>query len=283
MAFCPACGCEYTGTETACSACGVPRRGQKRGKTPDTKSKLTERKPAQSQSLSTLGDIGEGDSIATCRSCGQSHRVDKPTGARANAVTCPHCGVPKWASDWDWSQPVAKPSPEQKEEPSIELNACVNGHPMKKSAKFCSECGKPRATSKAARCAKGHRMEPGSKFCSECGSASLASQAAELAQQEKREENRSLFIVLGVVVGLAIIIAIIVIAHVAGGTSQSYDDGWNSGVGVNPADCNATTAPGGDNQQQWTQGCNDGTNAYNNWLSNGSNGNPPGLKNPTRS
>ena len=45
---------------------------------------------------------------------------------------------------------------------------CEDGHKNSASSKFCSECGKPRVTTK--KCPKcGAENDPKSKFCNECG------------------------------------------------------------------------------------------------------------------
>jgi|NGEPerStandDraft_6_1074524.scaffolds.fasta_scaffold20788_2 hypothetical protein len=74
--------------------------------------------------------------------------------------------------------------------------------------------------------------------------------------------NRTAAMILGVIV-VAVLLAVI-IATSSGGKSQSYKDGWNTAVDpTQTVDCNNWIAPNGDNQDDWVQGCNDGSNAAN--------------------
>jgi negative regulator of sigma E activity len=69
----------------------------------------------------------------------------------------------------------------------------------------------------------------------------------------------------------AVILLVVILTHSSGGPSQSYKDGWNTAVDpTQSVDCNNSIAPNGDNQNDWVQGCNDGSNAANNaYNSNG--------------
>ncbi len=74
---------------------------------------------------------------------------------------------------------------------------------------------------------------------------------------------------IGIVVLVAgLIFGIVALAH-SSGPSQSYKDGWNTALTSTNVDCNNDVAPNGDDQTQWMQGCNDGSNAANNALSGG--------------
>ena len=130
---------------------------------------------------------------------------------------------------------------------------CVNGHEMPESHVFCSVCGSKRS-----------EVPPQT-------SAPVPDNLMDIQDWWAKHFVLVVAAVLVVFATLGIGIAVSVgSGSGGGGQSQSYQDGWNTALDpTQSVDCNNWTAPNGDNQTQWVQGCNDASNAANNALSGG--------------
>jgi hypothetical protein len=207
----------------------------------------------------------------------------------------PWRSVPEASSD-----SAGEPSTDRSAVAVATARKCVNGHEMPESHVFCSVCGSKRnvGTSRSTpwrsvspdpqvvtgTCASGHVMEESQAYCSVCGGVRNAGPAKSEVSGHSTDRptapsalspyaRAALFAVIGVI-AIIIIIIILVMTLGGGAKSQSYKDGWNTALGGtysdgSSVDCNNDTAPNGDNQGQWQQGCNDGSNAANNALSGG--------------
>ena len=190
-----------------------------------------------SEALTASGDSADEESVertaiavAAAQHCANGHEMAEPQ------AFCSVCG----------SKRIDETTASVSVDPQAVTGTCANGHPMDGSHAFCSVCGGARKTAPVKIEAGGHSTD-------------MPSSPSGLAPYTRV----SILIVVGVLA--AIILVVILLAGVGGGKSQSYQDGWNTGVDpTQNVACNDVTAPSGDDQAQWVQGCNDGTNAYNN-------------------
>jgi hypothetical protein len=153
---------------------------------------------------------------------------------------------------------------------------------MPESHVFCSVCGGNRNDEETPSvpeepiipetCTSGHQMDASHAFCSVCGATRDAapgttpsSGSALGGPTAKHGLSPIARATLLAVIGVVVVIIVLVLTLGGGSKSQSYKDGWNTGVDpTQNVDCNNWTAPSGDDETQWVQGCNDGTSAYNN-------------------
>lgn len=140
----------------------------------------------------------------------------------------------------------------------------------------------PSPTPPSRTCSAGHEIEEGDRFCAICGKperirlkdssgSSGVNQAMRVVNGQRQEstgsrQSQSTFAIPTAIVLFLVVVVVFTIAVLATtvhhGRSQSYKDGWNTAVDpTQTVDCNNSTAPNGDNQDDWVTGCNDGSNA----------------------
>jgi len=180
---------------------------------------------------------------------------------------------------------------------SLGPGTCIDGHAIRDEDRFCGVCGKSRVVAQApasstapittenasSTSTSGHRISPGwypsptnkseksywdgTKWSSEdIGPAPVPVADPSIVKYSDLDhvERRRVKIMVGAVVAVVLVLGIAFAVHGLLEKSQSYKAGWDAAIGQSDTNCNSDTAPNGDNQGQWVQGCNDASNTANN-------------------